>query len=264
MLQSIVNIQSFPAFEKTSQSDIYLLRDLAIALSSCIYQSLCDSESFVVKKTDGNSHHNPFENISKLDSSFECTHLIGNSNMFNRKRKYSTDETSIICTSPSKWPGVTNLRALLAREKDDDIPKLNILLLESFVATYMALSIYSLANCDSRLLYRLIGHDFSNETWSILFGGGMKKLLRKATSQTQGGSTSNVEDNTEDSSVWNTVTSMTKQRVKLNMKILGSLANSTNSNHMKEDRPTYREQFVSPEMSMLSYFLLKPHISGNM
>ena len=31
---------------------------------------------------------------------------------------------------------------------------------------------------------------------------------------------------------------------------------------MKEDKPTYREQFVSPQMSMISYFLMKPQIDS--
>lgn len=30
----------------TSQSQLLVLRDLAIALSACIYQSLCDSDTF--------------------------------------------------------------------------------------------------------------------------------------------------------------------------------------------------------------------------
>lgn len=58
--------------------------------------------------------------------------------------------------------------------------------------------------------------------------------------------------------MWNAVTSLTKQRVKLNMKLLGNFSGTQASSHMKEDKPTYREQFVAPEMSMLSYFLMKP------
>lgn len=30
----------------TSQSQLLVIRDLAIALSACIYQSLCDSDTF--------------------------------------------------------------------------------------------------------------------------------------------------------------------------------------------------------------------------
>lgn len=55
--------------------------------------------------------------------------------------------------------------------------------------------------------------------------------------------------------MWNTMTSLTRQRVKLNMKLLGQFTGQ--QPNMKEDKPTYREQFVSPQMSMVSYFLMK-------
>nr|NP_572302.2 Rabconnectin-3A [Drosophila melanogaster]AAF46135.3 Rabconnectin-3A [Drosophila melanogaster] len=274
MLQSIIKVLPFPGIEPSALSEIFVLRDLAVALSSCIYQSLCDSESFVVNNSAFNGYPSPgMENIAKINSSFECSYLVGSRNAYGRRRKYSTDEPAGVCTTPSKWPGVTNLRALLAREKDEDVPKLNVLLLESFVSTYMALFIYSLSTCDSRLLYRLSGQSFNNETWSTLFGGGMKKLLIKpaaAPPPTQmvtggagaggasGGTGSTSEEPTDENSVWNTVTSITKQRMKLNMKILGSFSQNSTSSNMKEDKPTYREQFMPPETSMLSYFLTKP------
>lgn len=265
MLQTIIKISPLPGLIANSFCEIFILRDLSIALSSCIYQSLCDSESFVVHRNSTlNGFQSPgIENIAKLNSLFECSHLIGNSNVYNKRRKYSCDESTAVCTSPAKWPGVTNLRALLAREKDEDIPKLNVLLLESFIATFMSLLIYSMATCDCRLLYRLVGQKFSTETWSTIFGGGMKKLLRKATirnetTMSNQSQSNGSEDKTDESGVWNTVTSITKQRVKLNMKLLGTFSQSSTSTNMKEDKPTYREQFVPPEMSMLSYFLLKP------
>ncbi|XP_017016237.2 dmX-like protein 2 [Drosophila takahashii] len=263
MLQSIIKVLPFPGIEPSSLSEIFVLRDLAVALSSCIYQSLCDSESFVVNNSAFNGYPSPgMENIAKINSSFECSYLVGSRNAYGRRRKYSTDEPAGVCTTPSKWPGVTNLRALLAREKDEDVPKLNVLLLESFVSTYMALFIYSLSTCDSRLLYRLSGQSFNNDTWSTLFGGGMKKLLIKPAQPSGGGggaaTGSTSEEPADENSVWNTVTSITKQRMKLNMKILGSFSQNSTSSNMKEDKPTYREQFMPPETSMLSYFLTKP------
>jgi len=53
------------------------------------------------------------------------------------------------------------------------------------------------------------------------------------------------------------MTSLTKQRVRLNMKLLGQFTSQPGTPLMKEDKPTYREQFVPPEMSMVSYFLIK-------
>lgn len=39
------------------------------------------------------------------------------------------------------------------------------------------------------------------------------------------------------------------------MKLLGQFTGQ--QPNMKEDKPTYREQFVSPQVSMISYFLMK-------
>lgn len=75
---------------------------------------------------------------------------------------------------------MTNLRALLAREKDEDTPRLNILLTEAFVATFMSLTVYAFATCDCHILYRIVGQKFNDRTWGTLFGGGVKKLLRVA------------------------------------------------------------------------------------
>ncbi|KAL1117871.1 hypothetical protein AAG570_004184 [Ranatra chinensis] len=254
MLQTIVEQRTPPSLNCVNLSEVFVLRDLAVALSSCIYQSLCDSDTCSIKTNVDGFHSSGVYNLSFVSST---SHLIATQ---LRKRRYSTDEPLQVTTLPSKWPGVTNLRALLAREKDEDIPKLNVLLCESFVATFMALSVYALATCDCHILFRLAGQYFSDQTWAILFGGGVKKLLRVA----QLGSGSNIEREpsvSSDSGVWTTVTSLTKQRVRLNMKLLGPFTSQSGSQNMKEDKPTYREQFVSPEMSMMSYFLIKPILS---
>ncbi len=47
------------------------------------------------------------------------------------------------------------------------------------------------------------------------------------------------------------------------MKLLGQFGGQQSSSNMKEDKPTYREQFVPPEMSMVSYFLTKPTPIGD-
>ncbi|CAL1683435.1 unnamed protein product [Lasius platythorax] len=260
MLQTLVELRNPPMPNRnTHYCEVFIMRDLAVALSACIYQSLCDSDTFVMK------HHQPesFPTVAEVETS-SGGHLVA-SNRYHRR--YSTDDGVCITTSPAKWPGVTNLRALLAREKDEDTPKLNILLCEAFVATYMSLFIYALSSCDSHILYRLVGQHFDNNTWSCLFGGGVKKLLRVAsTTNSQGGNTVSVERTdsitseiqSTASGMWTTMTSLTKQRVKLNMKLLGQFTGQ--QPNMKEDKPTYREQFVSPQMSMISYFLMKPRI----
>lgn len=270
MLQTIVDIRTPPTgLSGSNVSEIFILRDLAVALSACIYQSLCDSDTFIVKQnTESNGCHSPgMETLARLNASCQSSHLMANAGGYRRRRKYSSDEPVTVSTLPSKWPGVSNLRALLAREKDEDTPRLNVLLCEAFMATFMSLLVYALSTCDSHLLYRLVGQKFTNFTWGNLYGGGIKKLLRKATVRPthetiQESHQSSVDnDNTEgstDGSVWGAVTTLTRQRVRLNMKLLGHFGGSSGSPNMKEDKPTYREQFVPPDMSMVSYFLIKP------
>lgn len=132
-----------------------------------------------------------------------------------------------------------------------------------------------MSTCDCHILYRLVGQKFTDSTWALLYGGGVKKLLRKATSHVQAAqqmvqqqlqqqqSTDTNAEAEQSGTVWNTVTSITKHRVKLNMKILGQFGGQQSSSNMKEDKPTYREQFVPPEMSMVSYFLTKPNPIGD-
>ena len=77
--------------------------------------------------------------------------------------------------------GVSSLRVLLAREKDEDSPKLTILLAESLIAVYMCLVIYALAMYDANTLYRLAAHPFMERMFPALFGGGAKKLVNVTT-----------------------------------------------------------------------------------
>lgn len=275
MLQTIVDLRTPPTgLQSSTASEIFILRDLAVALSACIYQSLCDSDTFIVKQnSESNGCHSPgMETLARLNASCQSSHLMANAGGYRRRRKYSSDEPVCVSTLPAKWPGVTNLRALLAREKDEDTPRLNVLLCEAFMATFMSLLVYALSTCDCHILFRLAGQKFTNVSWGNLYGGGIKKLLRKATTRAphatiqevqltpppQESPLENGDVTNSESGMWGAVTSLTKQRVKLNMKLLGHFGGSAGSPNMKEDKPTYREQFVSPEMSMVSYFLIKP------
>nr|CAI5817941.1 unnamed protein product [Callosobruchus analis] len=232
MLQTMVEMSQ----PMTTQSQLLVIRDLAIALSACIYQSLCDSDTF--KNT--------------LQDALE----IGAMHLLGRRRRVSVNEGITISTLPPKWPGVTSLRALLAREKDEDTPRLTVILCEAFTAVYMALLLYGLVSHDPVILYHVTAHNFDPEVWGKLFGGGTKKLLRTASlagPNTHGQlmSQQSVQTPLEEASGpsnW-----LSKQRVKLNTKLLGHQPST-----MKEDKPTYREQFVPPEMSVLAYLLQKP------
>ncbi|XP_060840547.1 dmX-like protein 2 isoform X2 [Rhopalosiphum padi] len=248
MLQTVIDIRCPPLLTRMDLSYLFVLRDLSVALSACFYQSLCDSDTIAESYQSG------------ADNPTYCSHLIAAK---NRKRRYSIDEPIKVTTPPSKWPGVSSLRALLAHDKDEDAPKLNTLLCEAFVATYMGLLVYAFATCDCHILYRLVGQTFSENTWSTLFGGGVKKLLKVAPTAPKSRPNSLERENSasSDIGVWTAVTSLTKQKVRLNMKLLGQFVGSPGTPTIKEDKPTYREHFVPPEMSMISYFLNKPNLA---
>lgn len=97
-----------------------------------------------------------------------------------RRRKNSSQE-DVPNSAPAKWPGVASLRALLAREKDEDLPRLPILLAEALVAVYMSLLAHALATYDANILYRLVAHTFKDGLWHVLFGGGVRKLIPVST-----------------------------------------------------------------------------------
>lgn len=77
----------------------------------------------------------------------------------------SVNEAHSITTLPGKWPGVTSLRALLAREKDEDTPRLTVMLCEAFSAVYLALLLYGLVTCDCDILLHVAAHSFNAEVW---------------------------------------------------------------------------------------------------
>lgn len=50
ILQTILKMRSPPMFNRVNLCELFVLRDLAVALSSCIYQSLCDSDPAGINK----------------------------------------------------------------------------------------------------------------------------------------------------------------------------------------------------------------------
>ena len=194
MLVTINNRTNPPLPGLVNYGSVFTLRDTCVALSSCIYQSLSDSDSINMKKlvTSDSAASAVLEALSRLSVVYQDSSLISTS--VNRKPSSSnlgglstgTDTATVadITTEPSKWPGVTSLRALLDRDKDEETPTLNVLLCEAYVAIYMSLLSYALATCDPHILYRLIGQKPSQQYWSSIFGGGSKATLHVTTSHT--------------------------------------------------------------------------------
>ena len=147
-----------------------LIRDLALALSACLYQALCSSDAWSLHQQQQDEQRGAVGPLARLAVVFRAMHNIIPADSGKSKR----DEAHLNATSaPAKWPGkylplffsefvlhyylhlgVTSLRALLAREKDEDAPRLLTLLCEAFVAVYTSLLCYAMAACDSHVLFR--------------------------------------------------------------------------------------------------------------
>lgn len=241
-----------------SYCEVFVLRDLGLSLSACVYQSLSNSDNLEFKNVNTKG--------DILGASVVCanSHLLAG-NQMKRTMKISGEmnEPLTITTPPSKWPGVQSLRALLARDKDEDSPKLHTLLCEAYVAIYMSQLTFAIAACDAHVLYRLVGLEFTESVWGNLFGGGAKKLIHvlahKPVSPAQ---SLPSKDDGQSSSVFNT---LSQQRMKLHMKILQQLNQDKPTppptHSIREDRTTYKEQFVPPQMAVVSYLMSKPRLN---
>lgn len=75
-------------------------------------------------------------------------------------------------------PGVSSLISLVASAREEDQPRLNVLLCEAVVAVYLALLIHGLGTHNSNELFRLAAHPLNNRMWAAVFGGGAKIVIR--------------------------------------------------------------------------------------
>lgn len=234
LLHSLIEITSPPGADSAINT-VFTMRNLSIALSSCIYQCLCDCDSFVVSLKESNDAS--LEGFTSHNfSSTQAGHLMAGVQRYRRRSNTGDD---IINTSAVKWPGVTSLRVLLAREKDDAAPKLNILLCESMTAVYVSLLVNAMVAYDCHMLYRLVAHRFSQQLWAALFGGGVKTAVKLSTSTPLPQADDEVS----------------KQRIKLHMKVMGQAST--------KEKKTFKETFLPPELSMISFFMTKPFTTGS-
>lgn len=74
--------------------------------------------------------------------------------------------------------GVSSLISLLASAREEDQPRLNVLLCEAVMAVYLALLIHGLGTHSSNELFRLAAHPLNNRVWAAVFGGGAKVIIK--------------------------------------------------------------------------------------
>ncbi|XP_012861790.1 dmX-like protein 2 [Echinops telfairi] len=235
ILYTIVQMKA-PPHPNIEDVKVHTLHSLAASLSASIYQALCDSHSYS-SQTEGNQFTGmAYQGLLLSDR--------------RRLRTESIEEHATPNSSPAQWPGVSSLINLLSSAQDEDQPKLNILLCEAVVAVYLSLLIHALATNSSNELFRLAAHPLNNRMWAAVFGGGAK-LVVKPRRQSENISAPPVPS--ED---------MDKHRRRFNMRMLvpGRPVKDATPPPVPAERPSYKEKFIPPELSMWDYFVAKPFL----
>uniref|UniRef100_A0A8C4M6M2 Dmx like 2 n=1 Tax=Equus asinus asinus TaxID=83772 RepID=A0A8C4M6M2_EQUAS len=234
ILYTIVQMKT-PPHPGIGDVKVHTLHSLAASLSASIYQALCDSHSY--SQTEGNQFTGmAYQGLLLSDR--------------RRLRTESIEEHATPNSSPAQWPGVSSLINLLSSAQDEDQPKLNILLCEAVVAVYLSLLIHALATNSSNELFRLAAHPLNNRMWAAVFGGGVKLVVKP---QRQSENISAPPVPSED---------IDKHRRRFNMRMLvpGRPVKDATPPPVPAERPSYKEKFIPPELSMWDYFVAKPFL----
>ncbi|XP_074090781.1 dmX-like protein 2 [Macrotis lagotis] len=235
ILYTIVQMK-VPPHPNIEDVKVHTLHSLAASLSASIYQALCDSHSYSSQNEANQFTGMAYQGLLLSDR--------------RRLRTESIDEHATPNSSPAQWPGVSSLINLLSSARDEDQPKLNILLCEAVVAVYLSLLIHALATNSFNELFRLAAHPLNNRMWAAVFGGGVK-LVVKPRRQSENISAPPVPSEEID-----------KHRRRFNMRMLvpGRPVKDATPPPVPAERPSYREKFVPPELSMWDYFVAKPFL----
>ncbi|XP_019333157.1 dmX-like protein 2 isoform X4 [Alligator mississippiensis] len=235
ILYTIVQMKS-PPHPNVEDVKVYTLHSLAASLSASIYQALCDSHSYSQTETN------------------QFTGMVYQGLLLSDRRRLRTESIEEHATpnsSPAQWPGVSSLINLLNSAQDEDQPKLNILLCEAVVAVYLSLLIHALATNSCNELFRLAAHPLNSRMWAAVFGGGVK-LVVKPRRQSENIPAPPVPSE-----------EMDKHRRRFNMRMLvpgRPVKDSIVPPPVPVERPSYKEKFIPPELSMWDYFMAKPFL----
>uniref|UniRef100_A0A669PA35 Dmx like 2 n=1 Tax=Phasianus colchicus TaxID=9054 RepID=A0A669PA35_PHACC len=220
ILYTIVQMKS-PPHPNIEDVKVYTLHSLAASLSASIYQALCDSHSY--SQTEAN----------------QFTGMVYQGLLLSDRRRLRTESIEEHATpnsSPAQWPGVSSLINLLSSAQDEDQPKLNVLLCEAVVAVYLSLLIHALATNSCNELFRLAAHPLNSRMWAAVFGGGVKLL---------------VKPRRQSENIPGTLFSKMPGR---------PVKDTTVPPPVPAERPSYKEKFIPPELSMWDYFMAKPFL----
>ncbi|XP_076587874.1 dmX-like protein 2 isoform X6 [Chaetodon auriga] len=182
-----VTLMEAPPHPDFMDDRVNALHTLAASLSACIYQALCDSHSYS-SQTEAN----------------QFTGMVYQGLLLSERKRLRTESIEEHITpnsAPAQWPGVSSLISLLTSAREEDQPRLNVLLCEAVVAVYLSLLIHGLGTHSSNELFRLAAHPLNNRVWASVFGGGAKVIIKpkrpEAPPATAGPSKEGSEDKAE-------------------------------------------------------------------
>uniref|UniRef100_A0A8C3F913 Dmx like 2 n=1 Tax=Chrysemys picta bellii TaxID=8478 RepID=A0A8C3F913_CHRPI len=236
ILYTIVQMK-FPPHPNIEDVKVHTLHSLAASLSASIYQALCDSHSYSSQTETNQFTGMVYQGLLLSDR--------------RRLRTESIEEHATPNSTPAQWPGVSSLINLLNSAQDEDQPKLNILLCEAVIAVYLSLLIHALATNSCNELFRLAAHPLNSRMWAAVFGGGVK-LVVKPRRQSENIPAPPVPSE-----------EMDKHRRRFNMRMLvpgRPVKDSVVPPPVPAERPSYKEKFIPPELSMWDYFMAKPFL----
>ncbi|XP_056428268.1 dmX-like protein 2 isoform X1 [Hyla sarda] len=232
-----INQMKNPPIPENQDPKVYTLHLLAASLSASIYQALCDSHSYS-SQTDAN----------------QFTGMVYQGLLLSDRRRLRTESIEEHATPnspPASWPGVSSLINLLNTAQDEDQPKLNVLLCEAVVAVYVSLLIHALATDSSTEMFRLAAHPLNNRMWAAVFGGGVKLVVKPRKPPESIPAIPALSEEID------------KHRRRFNMRMLvpgRPVKDVATPPPVPAERPTYKEKFIPPELSMWDYFVAKPFL----
>ncbi|KAL7406833.1 hypothetical protein ABVT39_027114 [Epinephelus coioides] len=233
-----ITLMEVPPHPDIMDDRVNALHTLAASLSACVYQALCDSHSYSQAETN------------------QFTGMVYQGLLLSERKRLRTESIEEHITpnsAPAQWPGVSSLISLLTSAREEDQPKLNVLLCEGVIAVYLSLLIHGLGIHSSNELFRLAAHPLNNRMWAAVFGGGAKVIIKPK--RPEAPPVAPPQPPAED---------VDRYRRRFNMRMLvpGRPVKETPATPppVPTERPTYREKFIPPELSMWDYFVAKPFL----
>ncbi|XP_019121166.1 dmX-like protein 2 isoform X10 [Larimichthys crocea] len=233
-----ITLMDAPPHPDFMDDRVNTLHTLAASLSACIYQALCDSHSYS-SQTEAN----------------QFTGMVYQGLLLSERKRLRTESIEEHITpnsAPAQWPGVSSLISLMTSAREEDQPRLNVLLCEAVVAVYLALLIHGLGTHSSNELFRLAAHPLNNRVWAAVFGGGAKVIIKPKRPEAPPAPPQPPAEDVD------------RYRRRFNMRMLvpGRPVKETPATPppVPTERPAYREKFIPPELSMWDYFVAKPFL----